>query len=34
MPTLTPAWSGSTVPIYDYVAASETKNQINTMEYM
>ena len=26
LPTLTPAWNGSSVPISDYVPASETKN--------
>src|SRR5713101_8380160 len=34
LPTLTPAWSGSTVPISDYVPASETKNWISTAENM
>src|SRR6266478_617674 len=34
LPTLTPAWNGSTVPISDYVAASETKNWISTAENM
>src|SRR5438132_6681529 len=34
LPTLTPAWNGSTVPISDYVPASETKNWISTAENM
>ncbi len=34
LPTLTPAWNGSTVPISDYVPASETKNWIGTAENM
>ena len=34
LPTLTPAWKGSTVPISDYVPASETKNWISTAENM
>jgi raffinose/stachyose/melibiose transport system substrate-binding protein len=34
LPTLTPAWSGATVPISDYVPASETKNWISTSENM
>src|SRR5579862_6514660 len=34
LPTLTPAWSGATVPISDYVPASETKNWISTAENM
>src|SRR5439155_16583918 len=32
LPTLTPAWNGSSVPISDYVPASETKNWIGTPE--
>src|SRR3954454_6063627 len=32
LPTLTPAWNGSSVPISDYVPASETKNWIGTAE--
>src|SRR3954452_783118 len=32
LPTLTPAWNGSSVPISDYVPASETKNWISTAE--
>src|SRR5438105_7214184 len=32
LPTLTPAWSGASVPISDYVPASETKNWIGTPE--
>jgi ABC-type glycerol-3-phosphate transport system substrate-binding protein len=34
LPTLTPAWSGASVPISDYVPASETKNWISTAENM
>ena len=34
LPTLTPAWNGSSVPISDYVPASETKNWISTAENM
>jgi ABC-type glycerol-3-phosphate transport system substrate-binding protein len=34
LPTLTPAWNGATVPISDYVPASETKNWISTAENM
>jgi raffinose/stachyose/melibiose transport system substrate-binding protein len=34
LPTLTPAWTGASVPISDYVPASETKNWINTAENM
>src|SRR5262245_42839341 len=34
LPTLTPAWAGATVPISDYVPASETKNWISTSENM
>src|SRR5690349_765059 len=34
LPTLTPAWAGATVPISDYVPASETKNWISTAENM
>jgi ABC-type glycerol-3-phosphate transport system substrate-binding protein len=34
LPTLTPAWSGATVPISDYVPASETKHWISTAENM
>jgi multiple sugar transport system substrate-binding protein len=34
LPVLTPAWSGSSVPISDYVPASETKNWIGTAENM
>ena len=34
LPTLTPAWNGSSVPISDYVPASETKNWIGTPENM
>jgi raffinose/stachyose/melibiose transport system substrate-binding protein len=34
LPVLTPAWSGSSVPISDYVPASETKNWIGTKENM
>ncbi len=34
LPTLTPAWSGASVPISDYVPASETKNWIGTPENM
>jgi ABC-type glycerol-3-phosphate transport system substrate-binding protein len=34
LPTLTPAWKGATVPISDYVPASETKNWISTAENM
>ena len=32
LPVLTPAWSGASVPISDYVSASETKNWIGTSE--
>jgi ABC-type glycerol-3-phosphate transport system substrate-binding protein len=32
LPTLTPAWGGASVPISDYVPASETKNWIGTPE--
>jgi len=32
LPTLSPAWAGATVPISDYVPASETKNWISTAE--
>jgi len=32
LPTLTPAWNGASVPISDYVPASETKNWIGTPE--
>ena len=32
LPVLTPAWSGASVPISDYVPASETKNWIGTSE--
>ncbi|MFL5929091.1 MAG: ABC transporter substrate-binding protein [Gaiellaceae bacterium] len=32
LPTLTPAWGGASVPISDYVPASETKNWIGTAE--
>jgi len=32
LPTLTPAWNGSSVPISDYVPKSETKNWISTAE--
>ena len=34
LPTLTPAWNGSSVPISDYVPASEIKNWIGTAENM
>jgi ABC-type glycerol-3-phosphate transport system substrate-binding protein len=34
LPTLTPAWNGSSVPISDYVPASEIKNWIGTPENM
>jgi raffinose/stachyose/melibiose transport system substrate-binding protein len=34
LPTLTPAWNGWSVPISDYVPASETKNWIGTAENM
>src|SRR2546426_4758443 len=34
LPTLTPAWNGASVPISDYVPASETKNWISTAENM
>ena len=34
LPTLTPAWNGPSVPISDYVPASETKNWIGTAENM
>jgi len=34
LPSLTPAWAGATVPISDYVPASETKNWISTSENM
>ena len=34
LPTLTPAWSGATVPISDYVPKSEWKNWISTAENM
>ena len=34
LPVLTPAWSGASVPISDYVPASETKNWIGTAENM
>jgi len=34
LPTLTPAWAGATVPISDYVPASEWKNWISTSENM
>jgi len=34
LPTLTPAWNGSTVPISDYVPKSEWKNWISTAENM
>jgi ABC-type glycerol-3-phosphate transport system substrate-binding protein len=34
LPTLTPAWTGASVPISDYVPASETKNWIGTAENM
>src|SRR3954447_9565369 len=34
LPTLSPAWAGATVPISDYVPASETKNWISTSENM
>jgi ABC-type glycerol-3-phosphate transport system substrate-binding protein len=34
LPTLTPAWNGDSVPISDYVPASETKNWISTAENM
>src|SRR6202030_3976723 len=32
LPTLTPAWNGASVPISDYVPASEIKNWIGTPE--
>jgi ABC-type glycerol-3-phosphate transport system substrate-binding protein len=32
LPVLTPAWNGASVPISDYVPASETKNWIGTAE--
>ena len=32
LPVLTPAWSGASAPISDYVPASETKNWIGTAE--
>jgi multiple sugar transport system substrate-binding protein len=34
LPVLTPAWNGASVPISDYVPASETKNWIGTSENM
>src|SRR3954470_2690998 len=34
LPVLTPAWSGASVPISDYVPAKETKNWIGTSENM
>jgi raffinose/stachyose/melibiose transport system substrate-binding protein len=34
LPVLTPAWNGWSVPISDYVPASETKNWIGTKENM
>ena len=34
LPVLTPAWSGASAPISDYVPASETKNWIGTGENM
>ena len=34
LPTLTPAWSGASVPISDYVPAGEIKNWIGTPENM
>jgi raffinose/stachyose/melibiose transport system substrate-binding protein len=34
LPVLTPAWNGASVPISDYVPASETKNWIGTAENM
>jgi len=34
LPTLTPAWNGASVPISDYVPASEIKNWISTPENM
>jgi raffinose/stachyose/melibiose transport system substrate-binding protein len=34
LPVLTPAWNGWSVPISDYVPASETKNWIGTNENM
>ncbi|HEY1480311.1 MAG TPA: extracellular solute-binding protein [Gaiellales bacterium] len=34
LPVLTPAWNGDSVPISDYVPASETKNWIGTAENM
>jgi len=34
LPTLTPAWSGATVPISDYVPKSEWQNWISTSENM
>jgi raffinose/stachyose/melibiose transport system substrate-binding protein len=34
LPVLTPAWNGDSVPISDYVPASETKNWIGTSENM
>ena len=34
LPVLTPAWSGASVPISDYVPASEIKNWIGTAENM
>jgi raffinose/stachyose/melibiose transport system substrate-binding protein len=34
LPTLTPAWNGSTVPISDYVPKSEWSNWISTAENM
>ncbi len=34
LPTLTPAWNNWSVPISDYVPASETKNWIGTAENM
>ncbi len=34
LPVLTPAWSGASVPISDYVPASEMKNWIGTAENM
>src|SRR5207244_12329124 len=34
LPVLTPAWNGSSVPISDYVPASEIKNWISTSENM
>ena len=34
LPVLTPAWNGASVPISDYVPASEIKNWISTSENM